>query len=59
MILVFDAVSHRLFIEEDDYQPQAYEVIRSKPLPESVVKEIKFRRDEVTFYEDKKDVAED
>lgn len=41
MILVFDAASHRLFIEEDDYQPQAYEVIRSEPLPESVVKEIK------------------
>ena len=30
MILVFDTVSHRLFIEEDDYQPQSYEVIRSK-----------------------------
>ena len=41
MILVFDAVSHRLFIEKDDYQPQAYEVVRSKPLPENVVKEIK------------------
>ena len=27
MILVFDAVSHRLFIEEDDYQPQAYELL--------------------------------
>ena len=40
MILVFDTVSHRLFIEEDDYQPQSYEVIRSKPLPENVVREI-------------------
>ena len=41
MILVFDVVSQRLFIEEDAYKPQAYEVIRSKPLPENVAKEIK------------------
>lgn len=39
MILVSDAITHRLFLADDNYEPKAYEVIRGK-LSKQTEKEI-------------------